>query len=438
MIRRGLAILAAVVLAALPARAVEVQEVVSPGGITAWLVEDHANPIVSLDLSFRGGTALDPKGKEGLANMVSGLLDEGAGELDSQAFQQALEARAIRMRFNARLDEFTGSLMTLTEHRDKAFELLALALAEPRFDPQPVERVRSQILASLARQREDPQYIVRRQWWEQTFPDHPYSRPSDGTPETVEAIARDDLAEFARTRLVREGLYIGVVGDITPEALGKLLDRTFGDLAAKGVTGADVPDVDPEMPGDTTVIRRDIPQSVMVFGQPGLPRDHEDFYAAYVLNYLIGGGSFSSRLYQEVREERGLAYSVYTYLAPLDHAALWMGGVATQNARAGETVAVIREQWSEFARDGVAEKRLDDAKRYLTGSFPLRFDSSSSISGMLVGMQVEDLGIDYLDRRNDLVEAVMLEDVRRVAREVLDPSKLTFMVIGDPAGIEGR
>jgi len=229
-----------------------------------------------------------------------------------------------------------------------------------------------------------------------------------------------------------------VVGDTTPEELGKLLDRTFGDLAAKGVTGADVPDVDPEMPGDTTVIRRDIPQSVMVFGQPGLPRDHEDFYAAYVLNYLIGGGSFSSRLYQEVREERGLAYSVYTYLAPLDHAALWMGGVATQNARAGETVAVIRELWAEFARDGVAEKRLDDAKRYLTGSFPLRFDSSSSISGMLVGMQVEDLGIDYLDRRNDLVEAVMLEDVRRVAREVLDPSKLTFMVIGDPAGIEGR
>ncbi len=191
-------------------------------------------------------------------------------------------------------------------------------------------------------------------------------------------------------------------------------------------------------PGDTTVLRRDIPQSVMVFGQPGLPRDHEDFYTAYVLNYLIGGGSFSSRLYQEVREKRGLAYSVYTFLAPLDHAALWMGGVATQNARAGETVAVIREQWADFASNGIGEERLDDAKRYLTGSFALRFDSSSSISGMLIGMQVEELGIDYLDRRNDLIDAVTLDDVHRVARGVLDPSELTFMVIGDPAGIEDR
>lgn len=423
------------VVTLLPARAVEVQRVVSPGGVEAWLVEDHTNPIISLELAFRGGGALDAAGKEGTAYLLSGLLDEGAGEFDSQAFQARLQNLSIRLSFDAGLDSFEGSLRTLTENRDTAFDLLRLALTEPRFDAEPVERIRGQILAQLKRESEDPNAIAGRTMRRLFFADHPYGRPVHGSPESLAAVTADDLRAFVADRFARDNLVIGVVGDITSEQLSGLLDSTFGGLPAEAAP-IDLPEVAADGSGGVVVIDKNVPQSVVSLGQPGMKRDDPDFYTAFVVNYVLGGGGFSSRLYDEVREKRGLAYSVYSYLSPLDRSALVIAGVATANARVAESLAIIREEWARMAAEGPTAEELADAKTFLTGSYPLRQSSSGRIAGMLVGIQLDELGIDYINKRNSLIEAVTLEDARRVAAELYRPEALTVVVVGRPEGIE--
>ena len=422
-------------LPAAPAAAVEVQRVISPGGIEAWLVEDHSNPILSLELSFRGGGALDPADKVGLANMVSGLIDEGAGPLDSQAFQGQLENLSIRLRFNAGLDTFGGSLRTLTENRETAFEMLRLALTEPRFDAEPVERIRAQLLARLRSQENDPNMLASRAFRRLMFAEHPYARQVDGTETSVKAIETADLKRFVAERFARANLKVGVVGDITADELSALLDETFGALPAEPAPGV-IAEIAAQAAGDLIVIEQDVPQSSVVLGHGGMKRDNPDYYTAYVVNYILGGGGFASRLYEEVRENRGLAYTVYSYLNALDHSGLVLGGVGTANARVAESIAVIREEWQRMAEQGPSAEELDAAKTYLTGSYPLRQTSSSRIAGMLVGIQLEELGIDYMDRRNGLIEAVTLEDAKRVAATLYQPEKLTVVVVGKPEGLE--
>ena len=434
MLRSAFAALFFLLAAASPAAAIEVQRVVSPGGIEAWLVEDHSNPIISLDMTFRGGAALDPVGKGGLANLVAGLIDEGAGDLDSQAFQGRLQDLSIGLSFSAGLDTFSGDLKTLTENRDTAFELLRLALNEARFDEEPIARIRSQILAGLARDSENPRVIVRRTLNKVLFPEHAYGRPASGTTESVTGLTVEDLRRFTAERFARDVLVVGVVGDITAKELARLLDETFLGLPAAAAP-VDLADTTPSGEGGVIVVEKDLPQSVVAFGHEGIERADPDYYTAYVVNYILGGGGFSARLYKEIREKRGLAYSVYTYLNPLDHAALVIGGVATQNERVSQSLDLIRAEWRRMAEDGPSEEELRDAKIYLTGSFPLRFSSSGRISGMLIGMQLNYLGIDYLDRRNALIEAVTLDDARRVARRLYDADKLTVIVVGRPEGV---
>jgi zinc protease len=413
----------------------KVERVVSPGGIEAYLINEPSIPFLSLGLHFKGGSALDPAGKEGLAYMVSGLLDEGAGDLDSRAFRTELEDRAIRLSFDAARDSFTGQLKTLTEHRERAFEMLRLALVEPRFDLEPVERIRNQIQADLRRRSEDPDYLVSLTWFETALPGHPYGRPERGTLESLATITNDDLRRFVRERFAKDNLIVGVAGDVTAEELGPLLDLAFGDLpdASAPVEVAEAEPVD----GGTVIVRRSVPQSRVLFGQDGLARADPDFYAAYVANHLLGGGGFTSRLTEEVREKRGLAYSVYSYLYPLDHAPLWFGGVGTANAAVDESIRLVRKEIARMAAGDIDAAELADAKTYLTGSFPLRLTSNDQIAGLLVSMQVDGLGIDYLEKRNGYIEAVTLEDVRRVAKRLYHPERLLVVVVGDPDGLEG-
>jgi len=427
--------LAVGVLAPGTAQAVTVERVVSPGGIEAWLVRDRMVPLVAIEFSFRGGAALDPAGKAGLADMTSSLLDEGAGDLDSQAFQQKLADLAVEMSFSVGTDTFRGSLKTLNRNRDEAVELLRLALAAPRFDADAVERIRQQTLALLARKSTDPDEIAGRVWWKAVFPDHPYGMPVEGTPSSINAITADDMRRLVSERFARDQLIIGVVGDITPGELGPLLDRAFGGLPAVGKP-VQIPEATLHSAGETFIVRRDVPQSVALFGQRGVKRDDPDYYIADVMNYVLGGGSFASRLYEEVREKRGLAYSVYSYISPMDATAVLAGGVSTENSRVGESLAVIRTEWARMRDGGVTDDELRDAKTYLTGSFPLRFTSTDRIARMLVGMQYNDLGIDYIDRRNEYIGAVTKDDVARVAKSLLQPEALTFVIVGDPQGVE--
>ena len=431
---RGLLAAAVFWLLSMPALAVEVERVVSPGGIEAWLVREHANPIISLRFAFRGGAALDPAGKEGLANLASSTMDEGAGELDSQTFQKTLDDKAIRLRFDTGLDTYGGRLQTLTKHRDEAFRLLRLALTAPRFDDEPVERIRAQILVGLKQDEEDPHTIASRALRRTLFPDHPYGRPVDGTAASVQAITADDLRGFVRRRLARDNLIVGVVGDITKDDLAGLLDATFGGLPAEAGPWA-VPDRTAGFTGGTQVIERNVPQSAIRYADLGLKREDPDYYTAFVMNYVLGGGGFTSRLYSEIREKRGLAYSVYSGLFPMKASAMLVGGAGTANARVKETLDVLRAEWGRMAEAGITDKELADAKTYLTGAFPLRFTSNGRIAGILVGMQISKLGIDYLKRRNALITRVTQDDIRRVAKKLLDPKRLTVVVVGRPAGL---
>lgn len=415
--------------------AVEIQKIVSPGGIEAWLVENHTLPIIAVNAGFHGGSRLDPDGKAGLANLVSGLLDEGAGDLDSQAFQRRLDELSIKLGFDAGRDSFYATLRTLTENRDEAFRLLSLALSAPRFDPEPIQRVRAQVLAVLAEQQEDPQEIAHKAWYAAAFPNYPYGKPVEGTPDSVKAIGREDLVRYAHEYLTRKRLRVVVVGDIDGKTLGPLLDRTFGPMAESGPE-PDLAPPSPDRPSGLTVIHRDIPQTVVLLGEKGLLRKDPDFIPAYVMNYILGGGGFASRLMEQVREKRGLAYNVQTELVPLDFAGLLVGGVATVNSHAADSLGLIRSEFKRMREQGVTEKELEDAKTYLTGAFPLRFDSNGKIASELMGIRLQELGIDYVNKRNDLIRAVTLDDIRRVATRLLDPDALLVVAVGDPKGLQ--
>ena len=429
------AALLAAVLAPRPAAAVDIRQVISPGGIEGWLVEDRTNPLIALRVAFRGGSAMDPVGKEGLADMTSALLDEGAGDYDSQTFQGLLQDRSIRLGFDAGRDAFYGSVQTLSANRDEAFRLLRLAISEPRFDTEPVTRIRSQLLARLRQAEEDPDSIANRTLTKTLFPDHPYGRPSRGTPESIAAIGTDDLKGFVRSRFGRNNLVIGAVGDISPADFGRLIDATFGGLPPKASLWT-LAEVTPKATGATIVERKDVPQSAIVFAQPGLKRDDPDFYTLFVLNHLLGGGGFTSRLYSEVREKRGLVYSIGTGLIAYSHTGLIWGAAGTQNARVAETLEVVRQEWARMAKGPVTAEELADAKSYLTGSYALGFSSSDRIADTLVSLQIDRLGIDYIDKRNGYIEAVTADDVNRLARKLLKPDQLTVVVVGQPVGVE--
>tara|TARA_R110002072_G_scaffold60051_11_gene152631 strand:+ start:811 stop:2151 length:1341 start_codon:yes stop_codon:yes gene_type:complete len=418
--------------------AMDIRKVVSDKGIVAWFVPDKSVPLVAMSFAFRNaGSATDPDGKEGLAEMTSGLLDEGAGDLKSQAFQRALEEIAAQMTFSAGRDTFTGQLRTLAAEREKAFGLLRLALNAPRFDEGPVTRIRSQMLASLRQQAKNPRTISGRLWSETVFPDHPYSKPSDGTEKTVATLTADDLRSFIRDRFSRDRLVVGVVGDISEEELKRRLDSVFGDLPATGRTFA-IPETEPAGSGKTLIVRKQIPQSMMILGHAGLKRDDKDWYAALLVTRVFGGGGLSSRLYEEIREKRGLAYSVYAYLSPMEHSALLAGGVATQNARAAESLSVIRDEWRKLSAKGITARELANAKTYMNGSFPLRLGSSRGIANMLVGIQISDLGMDYIKKRPALINSISLDDANRVAKRLYRADDLTVVIVGDPKGIDEK
>jgi zinc protease len=429
-----LAVAALAWLVVMPAaHATTIERVVSPKGIEAWLVHDQTVPLIALNYAFTGGTSQDPADKAGLAYMVSSLLDEGAGDLTSRAFQDKMEADAIELRFNASRDHFTGSLRTLASRRDTAFELLRLALNAPRFDTDAVERIRNQIAVVLRRESANPSDIVTKAWWSNAFPNHPYGQPQSGTPESIARIRVGDLRGYVHHVFARDHLKIAIVGDIDAAGAGALIDKAFGDLPAKAEL-TKVADAKPAGVGRRIVVDFDVPQSIISFGGPGLARKDPDFMAAYLVNHILGGGSFTSRLYQEVREKHGWAYGVNTYLYPMDHSALFSGWTQVRSERAGDALNLIEAEIRRMADSGPTADELTKAKAYLKGSFALQFDTSTKIAAQLVQLQLLDLGIDYINRRNELIDAVTLDNAKRVAKRLLQGG-LLVAVVGRPAGI---
>jgi zinc protease len=427
---------AAVTAAAAPAFALKIDVVTSPGGIEAWLVREPAMPVVAMSFAFRGGSSQDPVDKPGVANLMSALLDEGAGPYDSQAFHRAIDDRAVEFRFNAERDYFRGSLRVLREHRDGAFELLRLMLAEPHFNAPEVERIRAQTIAGLAREATRPGEIASRAWWSTAFPGHPYGQPVKGTEETVARITIDDLKSYRRRVLARDGLKVALIGDITPEDAGKLLDHVFGGLAAKGEL-TPVADVIVQGLGQRIVRDVDVPQATVMFGGRGIARKDPQFIAAYVVNHIMGGGSFTSRLYEEVREKRGLAYSISNSLLWLRHAALVIGGTATRSDRTADALAIIESESKRMHDEGPTAEELAKAKAFLKGAYALDFDTSTKIVARLLQIQLDDLGVDYIERRSAMIDAVTLDDARRAAKRLFG-NDLLVTIAGRPRGLTSK
>lgn len=409
--------------------------VVSPRGIAAWSVRSDIAPLIALSFTLEGGSSQDPAGKEGLMQLMSRLLDEGAGSYDSDAFQEEMAARAIELSFNVSPDGLSGSLKTLLTHADKAFELLRLALLEPQFDETAIERVRAQTLAGLRYQQNDPGVMASKAFFEAGFPGHPYGSTGSGTMESVAALTRQDIVDIHARVVSRAQLKIAVVGAFDDAEIGKLLDRAFADLPAANKLNP-IPKVVLASRGKRILQDLDVPQSVIRFGCNGLSWSDPDFTAAYVLNHIFGGGAFTSRLFQEVREKRGLAYSVGTSLVSYRQTAMTMGYTATKNERVAECLEVISSEMMRLKTEGPSAEELQKAKDYLIGSYALGFDTSTKISHQLVQIAFEGLDVDYLSRRNVLVAAVTLDDIRRVAERVFADGSLLVVVAGRPEGFD--
>ena len=413
---------------------IDIQEITSDGGIEAWLVQEDSIPFVAIEIIFDGGATLEDPAKRGATNLMMALLEEGSGDLDARQFQEAREALAASYGFDAYDDSVSVSAVFLSENREEAVALLRDALIAPRFDEDAIERVRAQVLSIIRSDAQDPNSIASAAFDALAFGDHPYGSSINGTADTVAALTQADLIQAHRDALVQGRVYVGAAGDISAEDLGALIDDLIGDLP---MDGPDIPDrVEFGLEGGTTIIPFETPQSVALFGHAGIERDADDFFAAYLLNEILGGRGLESRLMREVREERGLTYGIYTYLVPKDLSEMYLGQVASANGTIAEAIDVVRDEWAKLANDGVTAQELAAAKTYLTGAYPLRFDGNADIAGILVGMQAQDLPTEYIAGRNDLVNAVTLEEVNRVASELLDPEGLHFVVVGQPVGLD--
>ncbi len=436
---RPLALLLAILvsLAAPTAQAIDIKPLTSPGGIRYWLVEDSTVPIISINFSIAGGAVLDPKGKEGAASLLAKVLDQGAGPHDAAAFKTLQDDAAARLGFWAAAERFGGSLRMLRDARAQSIDLLRLALTEPRFDAEAVERQRRATATNLRYNEESPGAIASRTLNRATFGEHPYGRQVDGTAGSVGSVTIDDLKALAARQLTRNRLIVAVVGDTNAQEIGPLLDRAFAALP----DGESVPEAPAWTPpatkpgGRLLVVQRAMPQSLALMSLPGIKRDDPDWYAATIMNYVLGGGGFSSRLMNEVRDRRGLAYGASSRLSYYAKGGLFTASVATMNERVAESISIIRAQFTLMAQDGVTERELTEAKQFLVGSLALTLDSTASIAGLLHQMQVDNLSPDHLARRKELLEQVSADDVRRVARRLLREDALTIVVVGQPVGL---
>lgn len=434
MIRRAFASVVFMLLAALPARAIEIQQVTSPGGVEAWLVEDHSIPFTAVTMMFKGGASLDLPNKRGAINLMTATLEEGAGEMDQTQFAEALETLGASLGFDVSDDALVVSTRALTENRDQLADLAKLALTEPRFQQEALDRVRSQVLLNIRAGESDPQTIAAKEMARQMWGDHPYGSSTGGTVESVSALTREDMIDAKNLVLARDRVVVAASGDITAQDLGLFLDRVLGDLPAIGSAPLSQPATF-QLTGGETVIDWDSPQTVVTFAQAGLPIDDPDFFAAFVADHILGGGGFSARLMNEIREKRGLTYGVGTGLANGLYGDSWMGGMSSGNDKVAEVIALVREQWGLMAKDGVTDQELANAKTYLTGEYPLRFDGNGRIASILAGMQLAGFPADYVNTRNARIEAVTAADVKRVAARLLHPDQLRFVMVGRPEGL---
>ncbi len=417
-----------------PSSAGDIQQVRSPGGISAWLVEEKSLPIIAIRFAFDGGSAQEPMGKEGTAGLLAAMLDQGAGNLSGTDYQKQMEKLAARISFDSDRDAFFGNFETLTANLAKSAELLKLAVNAPTLEAATLERTRAQFLARASLELGDANKLANAQWMAQSFAGHAYGRAIAGTPDSIKAITREDLDAYRKHILARRTLRVAAVGDIDAATLGKVLDDVFGALPVEPQL-TPIPDVVPAAVPKPTVVKFDGPQSVAIFGRRGIARNDPDYMAALVLTQILGGGSSEARLVHEVREKRGLAYWVYSLLFTFKHASVLIGGVASPNEQVAQSLDLIRSQFKDLAERGPTQHEVDAAKSYLIGSYVLSLDSNAKIAEQMLRSQLQGLGPDFVAARKAGLAKVTRADVVRVARSLLATNDLSIAVAGQPVNL---
>jgi zinc protease len=416
-------------------RFMNIQEITTPGGIKAWFVEDHAAPVISMQFAFAGAGSVIDGGKQGIVQLASNTMDEGAGELDSQAFQKTLSDNSISLSYSVGRDDYFGNLKTLSRQKDKAFDLLRLSLTSPRFDAEPLQRMKDSNLARIRSALSDPDWMAARIMNDTVFAGHPYSNNSGGTLSSIQSITADDLRAFVKNFLTRDRVHIAVSGDITRAELETALDKIFGGLPAGGKS-MHVADLTPQNTGTLTLYKREIPQTIIMISQAGINRRSPDWQAAQVMNFILGSSGFGSRLMEEVREKRGLTYGIYSGMSTLDHISTLTVQTSTRNEKTAEVLDIIKREWVRMRDTDVTEKELKAAKDYLVGSMPLALTSTDKLSSMMLSLMLDSLPSTYLDHVAQKISAVTVADVRRVAKGLLDPDKMVTVMVGNPAEVK--
>ena len=412
-----------------------IHPVISPMGIQAWLVEDHAQPVIAMEFGFvRSGTAYEPAQKQGLVRLLSNMLDEGAGDMDSTTFQAALENNSISLSFGASRDVFTGSLKTLVDTQDTAFDLLALAISAPRFDEEALSRMREANMTRIRSSMNDGEWIAARLFNDRIFEGHPYALNSGGTLSTLPRVTADDLRAYHKGIFTRDRLRVTVVGDVTPEELGKILDRVFAALPAKG---QDIPlnDITPQNLGKTFVYDYDAPQTQIMMAAPAPEPTDPDYAATVVMNHIFGGGGFGSRLMDVIREKSGLTYGIYSGLSDMDHTATLSIQSSTRNETAAQLLAMVKEEITRLRDKGATEAEVKAAKGYLLGSMPAALTSTDRIAELMLSMMIDGRPLDYLDQYRAQISGVTPNAVHDMAQKWLRADGFMTLLVGKPQEI---
>lgn len=414
----------------------DIQNITTKDGISVWLVEDHTLPIIALTFMFKdSGSSLDPQEKQGLARMASNVMDEGAGDLDSQNFQKSLSDHSIKLKFDANRDNFGGEVVTLSRHKEKAFDLLSMAINGPRFDEEPLGRMRDANISRIKSSLAEPDWIAARIMNDKAFENNPYAKNSGGTISGLKNISRDDLIAFKKENLTKDKLIITASGDITPQELSNAIDKIFGELPKSNNKMA-LKNAVLSNPSKIFLYKKDIPQTFFEVLLPTFDDNHPDHYALQVLNYIYGGAGFGSRLMETAREKRGLTYGIYSNLLSFDYAYGLSISTSTKNESAHEMLSIIKEEMLKLQSTPVSQKQLDDAKSYITGSMPLALKSTKDIAQILLGLKNKEKPIDYLDTYSEKINAVTIDDIQRVAKDILKPENMVVVLVGNPQKIE--
>jgi len=411
------------------------KKIVMKNGLTVFLIERHSLPIISIVALVKSGSINDPRDKAGVANLTASLLDEGTENRTSAQISEEIDFIGASLNLSAGKDFTVAQTKVLTKDVEKGFDILSDILLHPRFDPQEMERVRNLILGSIHAEKDDPMVVAGRSFNKLIFGDHPYRNPVDGIADTVKIIRREDLISFYQTYYSPHNTILSIVGDLTEKEAVRWVNLYFSKWANQPALPSSIDRPSPAMlqPKKIDIIDKATMQSSIIMGHLGINRENPDFFPVVVMNYILGEGGFASRLMQSIRDNQGLVYSVHSSFGVHRQPGSFAISLQTKTGNANKAIAAVVDEVKRIRTEGVTDVELSEAKAYLTGSFPLRLDTTDKLASILATVGFYDLGLDYFTDYPKQIGKVTREDILRVAQKYLHPDQLTLVVVGNLA-----